>query len=195
MLAVFARTLSLSLHSSDRPALSTCAIMTQNVVKELEQQQLAEGFLLDTKGEKRWVQAFIKQYPETGTYVFINLHKKNRNNEFFQAQHIGLTMQEFQMLLNKSQVLENDIPQTPVVTPTRKRPASRLQPMAPKRAQRTLPRFAASKQQQQLPLRSKALVTSTTHTSMNGLANGGSTDDCEEDTIMDEEEFFESQVV
>ncbi len=168
--------------------MSTRAIMAQNVV---EQQQQAEGFLLDTKGEKRWVQAFIKQYPETGTYVFINLHKKNRNNEYFQAQHIGLTMQEFQMLLNNSQALENDIPQTPVVTPTRKRPASRLQPMAPKRTQRTLPRFVASKQ---LPLRSKPLVTSTT-SNINGLGNGGFTDDYAEDTIMDEEQLFESQVV
>ena len=108
------------------------------MIENTEQQQ--HGFELNTQNDKSCTQAFVKTYPGTGTYVFINLHKKNRSGQFFQAQHIGLTMDEFLMLLKNAEPLLDkfDIPSI-TDNPLQKRSAPGLGPMMPKKQQRALP--------------------------------------------------------
>ena len=75
--------------------------------------QTADSYIDISKTDKRLIRATVKTYDKTGSYVFLKLFKKPEINsdDYKFEQRIGLTIDEFHKLTQKSIKVNALVPQ------------------------------------------------------------------------------------
>ena len=67
--------------------------------------QFGDTYVDSSQTDKRLVRATVKTFGSSGTYVFLELFKKNESGELISPQRIGLTSVEWEDLLAKTHLI------------------------------------------------------------------------------------------